>query len=220
MVLYGSAVRGEAREGSDIDVLVIAEEHCSPGLPAPFTVLVNTVEEWLSAPPSFRAEVLRDGVLLYASGLGVRELTGMRPWALITYGAADERSRQCVKIVVKKILKNTPSERPAPGVLLAPYGAVHQDAIHSIMTCGGRAQASIVLYKDTPVWRATCPYCGHTVAGNEKHVKRELKNHLLALHHPQLRERAEELQRQGKGVPGKTLKGLAGYLAALLITRE
>ncbi len=79
VVLFGSRARGEAREGSDWDVLVIANS--LPGrtleraiwlkrmLPAAYrgeiSLLASTPEEFMSSLPDLYLDIASDGVILY-----------------------------------------------------------------------------------------------------------------------------------------------------------
>ncbi len=79
VVLFGSRARGEAREGSDWDVLVIANS--LPGrtleraiwlkrmLPAAYrgeiSLLARTPEEFMSSLPDLYLDIASDGVILY-----------------------------------------------------------------------------------------------------------------------------------------------------------
>ena len=80
IILFGSYARGEAKEGSDIDILVIQSsdlpryKRSTPlrlalrGLFPSKDIVVYTpeeVEEWKSASTSFIASVLREGRVLY-----------------------------------------------------------------------------------------------------------------------------------------------------------
>ena len=68
------------------------------------------------------------------------------------------------------------------------------------------------------MWCGRCPYCGmEIVEVDYEEAKRRLREHLLTTHMDRLREQAEKLQREGRGLPGGSLRGLAGYLASLLI---
>ncbi len=82
VVLFGSRARGEAREGSDWDVLVIANN--LPGrtleraiwlkrmLPAAYrgeiSLLARTPEEFMSSLPDLYLDIASDGVVLYDTG--------------------------------------------------------------------------------------------------------------------------------------------------------
>jgi predicted nucleotidyltransferase len=78
--LFGSHARGEADEGSDVDLLVLFKDEKSlwKGRKDVFKVtaatslltqaLTRTVEEfWEKTEPTFREEILRDGRMLYLS---------------------------------------------------------------------------------------------------------------------------------------------------------
>ena len=82
VVLFGSRARGETREGSDWDVLVIANN--LPGrtleraiwlkrmLPAAYrgeiSLLARTPEEFMSSLPDLYLDIASDGVILYDTG--------------------------------------------------------------------------------------------------------------------------------------------------------
>jgi predicted nucleotidyltransferase len=80
IILFGSYARGEASEGSDIDILIIQPSNLPrykrstpirlalKGLFPSKDIVVYTpeeVEEWKSASTSFIASVLREGKVLY-----------------------------------------------------------------------------------------------------------------------------------------------------------
>jgi predicted nucleotidyltransferase len=80
IILFGSQARGEAREDSDIDLLVILEDTESRraemvrlgdalrGLPVPIDVLVFTlddVKQWGSVRGTVLYPALQEGVVLY-----------------------------------------------------------------------------------------------------------------------------------------------------------
>lgn len=82
IVLFGSRARGEARPGSDYDLLVIQESDqpryrrsgpvytAVADLPAEVEVLVYTpaeVREWDSVPQAFVTTALREGKVVYES---------------------------------------------------------------------------------------------------------------------------------------------------------
>ena len=66
--------------------------------------------------------------------------------------------------------------------------------------------------------RGKCPYCGVEVAGaGYEEVKKALREHILAVHRDVLEQLAEKQRRRGRGLPGRSLRGLAGYLASLAV---
>jgi predicted nucleotidyltransferase len=80
VILFGSHARGDARLGSDFDVLVIKDSdeprHCRSvplyvalaDLPVEVEVMVNTpeeVEEWSEVPQAFVTTALREGTTIY-----------------------------------------------------------------------------------------------------------------------------------------------------------
>ncbi len=80
VVLFGSLARGEARPGSDIDLLVIAESsepryrraiplyEALSDIPVPMDIIVYTpeeVEEWSGVRQAFVTTALREGIVLY-----------------------------------------------------------------------------------------------------------------------------------------------------------
>ena len=105
VVLFGSLARLEYGEKSDIDVLFITAgkdvEECiyreTSGKEPYITPLVLTIDEWRKVREEFRLEVISDGVILYASGIGVKELIGYEPYVLLKYStkglSSSEKSR-------------------------------------------------------------------------------------------------------------------------------
>ena len=80
IILFGSRARGDARAGSDYDLLVIQESeepryrravpvYCAlAGVPAEVEVLVYTpdeVREWSAVPQAFVTTAIREGKLVY-----------------------------------------------------------------------------------------------------------------------------------------------------------
>jgi len=80
LVLFGSAARGEMRETSDVDILLIAQnlpeeryeriQFLRKGLPSaglghPVCFIAYTPEEFLSGFPSFYLDLGLDGIILY-----------------------------------------------------------------------------------------------------------------------------------------------------------
>lgn len=84
IVLFGSRARGDARDDSDVDLLVVERESFTPehnrqgqlerirralwGVPIPVDVLVYSsaeVDEWRESPNHVIARSLREGVTLY-----------------------------------------------------------------------------------------------------------------------------------------------------------
>ena len=80
VILFGSHARGEAREGSDVDLLIIARSslpsfkrsrqlyRLSRPYPFPMDLIVCTpdeIREDLCTPVSFVAAVMREGKILY-----------------------------------------------------------------------------------------------------------------------------------------------------------
>jgi len=80
IILFGSRARGEARFGSDIDLLVIKQSDepgyrrdaplyvALAGLHSPIDVLVYTPEEireWSAVPQAFVTTAIREGRVLY-----------------------------------------------------------------------------------------------------------------------------------------------------------
>lgn len=53
-------------------------------------------------------------------------------------------------------------------------------------------------------------------AGYEE-AKKRLREHLLVVHRDRLEEQAERLKKEGKGLPGGGLRGLAGYIASMSV---
>lgn len=83
IILFGSFARGEAKEGSDLDIMVIMDSDqprykrsvpirlALKGLLPSKDIVVYTpqeVEEWASASTSLVATVLREGLVLYEKG--------------------------------------------------------------------------------------------------------------------------------------------------------
>ena len=217
-LLYGSAARGEATEKSDVDVLVITAEPCRVELGPPYSVLVVTLEEWLKAPARFRAEVLREAVVLYASRLRIRDLVAGEPWLLLRYTASSPSSRACASRIVAGLEKKGFVERVAPGVVLVPLKAAER-LIEALEACGARLAASkIVLHRVATMYCGRCPYCGLGIVETDYgEARRKLREHILAAHRERLEEQAERLRMEGKGLPGGSLRGLAGYIASTVI---
>ncbi len=220
IILYGSAARGEAREASDIGILVLVDKPCSLTIEPPYAVVVNTLDEWSKLRQEFRMEILRDGVLLYAKNIGVRRILNARPWLLVKYSGREPRIRQCIKNSLNKLLKKMSVEKVAPGVILAPYGMVSSKVIETILSCGGDINTRFIAYKEVDVYYAVCPYCGFVVAGNKKYVEKEMKKHLLNNHTGRLEEIAEKMLANGKSVPGGNIRGLAGWITSYIIRKE
>ena len=220
IIVYGSAARGEVRATSDIDILVLVDKPCNPVLPPPYSVVVNSIEEWSRVGREFQMEVFRDGLVLYMRNLWFRRLFNGRPWVLIRYSGKDPEIRQCIKNTIAKLVKRMPIEKIAPAVILAPYGIVSNMVLEAILSCRGSIETHLVLYGEVDVYCATCPYCGYTIAGYERYVKRDMKKHLLSTHRDRLKEIMENLQAEKKGVPGGNINGVAGWLTSFLIRKE
>ena len=218
VLLYGSAARGEASEKSDVDILVISSEPCRAGLGPPYSVLVLSPEEWLKAPERFRAELLRDALVLYASGLRLRDLVAGKPWLLIRYTASAPSSRACASRAVVGLEKKGLVERVARGTVLAPLKVVDK-LVEVLEACGAKVVSSrTIVYRLTRMYCGRCPYCGtRVVEADYGEAKKRLREHLLAVHRDRLEEQAEKLKKEGKGLPGGGLRGLAGFIASLVI---
>ena len=220
VILYGSAARGKATEKSDVDILVIAEEHCSIEVEPPISALVLTLEEWRRAHETFRAAVLQDGVLLYAKDIKLVDLLGMEPWSLIRYAASKPRQRVGVSRVVDSLENRNVVERFAPGVIMTPRKASTK-VIEALLNCGAQIEERIILYTVKPMYCAYCPHCGwSTIEPDYEEAKKKLREHLLTVHRDKLQELVENLKRKGRGIPRGSLKGLAGYLAAVGLVHE
>ena len=218
ILIYGSAARGEARADSDIDVLVTAEARCRVELGSPYSVVVLTMDEWFRVGEEFRWEVLRDAILAYARGVRLRDLVVGEPWLLVHYTSSNPQARSCASRLTSSLSRRGLLEKVAPGVVLAPQRAA-RIVLEGLEACGARVAGSrAVLYR---VWRGFCgycPYCGFEVVGGDYEVvKRGLREHLLGDHRDIVVDRAERLRREGKGLPGGSLKGLAGYMASMLV---
>ncbi len=220
IILYGSAARGVARETSDIDLLVLVEKPCLPVLEPPYSIVVNTIDEWNKLEKEFRMEILRDGIILYARDLAIRRVLDSKPWLLIKYSGKTPRIRQCIKSNLRRLYKKIPIEKIAPGVILVPYGIISNIAIETILSCKGDINTRFILYRQIDVYYATCPYCGYTIAGYKEYVRRETKKHLLTTHRNRLQEIIDKLVREKKGIPGGNINGVAGWIAIQLIRRE
>lgn len=82
VVLFGSRARGEAREGSDWDVLVVARglpertlersirirQMLSPDYRAEVSLLAKTPDEFMSGLPDLYLDIASDGRILYDTG--------------------------------------------------------------------------------------------------------------------------------------------------------
>ncbi|MCD6488274.1 MAG: nucleotidyltransferase domain-containing protein [Desulfurococcales archaeon] len=220
VIVYGSVARGEARTTSDVDVLVLVDKPCNPVLPPPYTIMVTTLEEWIRVRGEFQMEVFRDGLILYARNIGFRKLLNKRPWVLIRYSGREPAIRQCIKNAVAKLVKKMPIEKIAPAVIMAPYGIVSNRVLGAILSCNGDVKTLLIAYREIDVYYAVCPYCGYTVAGYERYVKREMKKHLLTMHRDRLKEIINRLVTSKKGVPGGNINGVAGWLTSYLINKE
>jgi len=218
VLLYGSAARGEATGKSDVDILVLAAEPCRVELEPPCSVLVLTLGEWLQAREGFVGEVLRDALVLHVSGIRLRELAAAEPWLLLRYTASSPSARACASRAVARLEERGLVERVAPGVVLAP-GRLAGRLLEELSRCGARTVSSrTVLYRLRRLYCGRCHYCGHEVVeASYEEAKRALREHLLQAHRDRLVEQAERLQGQGKGLPGGGLRGLAGFIAALLV---
>ncbi|RLG83197.1 MAG: hypothetical protein DRO40_05460 [Thermoprotei archaeon] len=220
IILYGSAARGVARETSDIDLLVLVEKPCSPALEPPYSIIVNTIDEWSRLENEFRMEILRDGIILYTRGLAIRRMLNGRPWLLIRYSGENPGIRQCIKNSLKRLYRKMPIEKIAPGVILTPYGIVSSKVIETILSCKGDIDTRFIVYRQVDVHYAVCPYCGYTIAGYKEYVKREMKKHLLTTHRDRLQEIIDRLVLEKKGIPGGNINGVAGWLTSYLIHIE
>ena len=93
LVLYGSVARGEAHEGSDVDVLVVAQGLRGSFLERQQTILARLPQRWratvslmITSPEALEAhlsslllDVALDGVILFdPSGLVSRRLEALR----------------------------------------------------------------------------------------------------------------------------------------------
>ncbi len=220
IILYGSAAKGTARETSDIDLLVLVEKPCTLTLEPPYSIVVNTMDEWSKLKNEFRMEILRDGIILYSSKLAVRSILNGKPWLLIKYGGETSGIRQCIKNNLRKLYKRMPIEKIAPGVILVPYGLVSSKVLEAILSCKGDINTRFVVYRQVDTYYATCPYCGYTIAGYKEYVKKEIKKHLLATHKDRLQQIKDKLVSEKKGIPGGNINGVAGWLASHLIHIE
>ncbi len=92
-ILYGSLARLEFSERGDIDVLFIVKDKKTneclgkelTGKEPCITPLILTLDEWYELREEFKLEVLNDGILLYASGLSIKDLLQSKPYILIKY---------------------------------------------------------------------------------------------------------------------------------------
>ena len=83
VILFGSRARGEAHPGSDIDLLIVANDirprsqrSCDlygilSDIPIPMDILVyraDEIEDWRNVPQAFVTTAVREGSVLYESG--------------------------------------------------------------------------------------------------------------------------------------------------------
>ena len=92
VILFGSRARGEANEGSDVDLLVVSPDFgvdaladyallygAIPPLDIDVDVIPRTPAQIAAAEPdSFLATVLEDGVVVYQDGSAAARRTGAR----------------------------------------------------------------------------------------------------------------------------------------------
>ncbi len=220
VIVYGSCAREEARWSSDVDVLVLVDKPCNLILEPPYSVVVNTVDEWSRVKREFQMEVFRDGLVLYMRNLWFKKLFNGRPWLLIRYSGRELAIRQCIKNTIAKLSRSMPIEKIAPAVILAPYGLVSSMVVEAIFSCNGDVESRLVVYRDVDVYYTVCPYCGYTIAGYKRYVKKEMKKHLLAIHRDRLQETIDRLLAEKKGIPGGNINGVAGWLTSYLVKRE
>jgi UTP:GlnB (protein PII) uridylyltransferase len=87
IVLFGSQARGQARVGSDLDILIVERESPLPrhqragvyrmamlGIDCDIDIVVYTpqeIEDWAAVPNAFVTTALREGKVLYEDGRGL-----------------------------------------------------------------------------------------------------------------------------------------------------
>jgi predicted nucleotidyltransferase len=86
IILFGSLARGDAHDGSDLDLLIVEHENPLPrhrratpyqmaflGINRDIDLLIYTpeeIEEWANVPQAFITTVMREGRVLYEDGNG------------------------------------------------------------------------------------------------------------------------------------------------------
>ncbi len=114
VVLFGSVARGEAEEGSDLDLFVLFEDENSlrkhewdvtRAIPKGLFVqsICASPESLKSLNPSFLSSVLKDGVLIYIRHPATikAELMGATPKSVVTYSLKDLSPREKQKLEYK-----------------------------------------------------------------------------------------------------------------------
>jgi uncharacterized protein len=86
IILFGSVARGDSRQGSDLDILIVERQSSLPphrrgasyrmallGIGRAIDLLVYTpqeIEQWANVPQAFLTTALREGKVLYEDGSG------------------------------------------------------------------------------------------------------------------------------------------------------
>lgn len=154
IILFGSVARGEAKKGSDIDLLILGEEEAREkvseialDIEKEYDISLQLVSEnsLEDLDPYFIKEILKEGIVLYGNLAVKFKKLNLKPYSIISYSLKNLEHSEKMKLrrnlygystkkkyknkiyesSSKGLLKRIGGEKLGPSVLLVPRGKIN-----------------------------------------------------------------------------------------------